>query len=62
MLKCHQYYGKDGVWAVVGGEYSSDNILVEFQIEYQVDLLCDPGTSETGITPLHLDDSINDFL
>ena len=50
-----------GIWAVVGCEYPSDNILVEVQAERQVDLLGDAGTAISWIAPFHRNDGINDF-
>jgi len=55
-----------GIRAVVGGENSAYNILVEFQAKRQIDLLCNAGTTVSwiawyGIPAFHLDNSSDDF-
>ena len=45
----------------MGGEDSAYNILVEFQIKGQIDLLGYAGTAESWIAALHLDNGIDDF-
>lgn len=50
-----------GIWAVVGCEYPSDNILVEVQAERQVDLLGDPGAAISRVASLHRHNGSDNF-
>jgi hypothetical protein len=43
-------------------ENTADHILLDFDIEGQADLLGDSLTTPLRITPLHLDDGIDQFL
>ena len=51
-----------GIRAVVGGENSAYNILIEFHAKRQIDLLCNAGTTVSWIAPFHLDNGSDHFL
>ena len=51
-----------GIRAVVGGENSAYNILIEFQAKRQIDLLCNAGTTVSWIASFHFDYGFDHFL
>ena len=51
-----------GIWLVVHGQDSTNDVLVDLETECLVDLLRDPGTTKARIATLHLDDGIDEFL
>ena len=47
---------------VVMGENPSNHVFVDLNVERQGHLLCDSRTTPVGITLLHFDDRMNEFL
>ena len=43
-------------------EYTANSVFIQIKTECHVDLLCYPRTTESGVTLLHLNDSIDNFL
>ncbi len=48
--------------AIVTGENSSDNVLIDLDVESQGNLLSNPWTAPVGITLLRLDNGFNKFF
>lgn len=47
---------------VVNGKNAPNSVLIQIKTECHVDLLCYPRTTESGVTLLHTNDSIDNFL
>jgi len=50
------------IWFEVRGKNSTNNILVEIQVEGQVDLLGDAWTAKTRVTLLYFHDGFDNFV
>ena len=50
-----------GIWPAVDSKNTPDSILIQFELECQIDLLSNAGTTVSWIAPFHLDNGSDDF-